>query len=64
MAGAAPRPPVVPLVNISPDPGDEYFADGMTEELFDPGDAQNKEFWLRVRASAPELSNAFVMAED
>jgi adenylate cyclase len=28
-----PRLAVLPLTNISPDPRDEYFADGMTEEL-------------------------------
>jgi len=29
------RVAVLPLANISPDPSDEYFADGMTEELID-----------------------------
>jgi adenylate cyclase len=29
------RVAVLPLANMSPDPGDEYFADGMTEELID-----------------------------
>jgi len=28
-----PRLAVLPLANLSPDPGDEYFADGTTEEL-------------------------------
>lgn len=32
-ARVLPRVAVLPLRNISPDPNDEYFADGMTEEL-------------------------------
>ena len=31
--GSVPRLAVLPLANISPDPKDEYFADGLTEEL-------------------------------
>jgi adenylate cyclase len=31
--GPLPRLAVLPLANISPDPKDEYFADGLTEEL-------------------------------
>ncbi len=32
-ATALPRLAILPLTNISPDPNDEYFADGLTEEL-------------------------------
>ncbi len=31
--GTAPRLAVLPLANMSPDPQDEYFADGLTEEI-------------------------------
>ncbi len=30
------------------------------DHLFDPGDAENKEFWLRTRSSHAELVNSFV----
>jgi adenylate cyclase len=33
LASAGPRLAVLPLANISPDPDDAYFADGLTEEL-------------------------------
>ncbi len=33
------------------------------DHLFNPGDARNKEFWAKARASAPELINAFVAIE-
>jgi len=32
-AGPVPRVAVLPLLSLSPDRGDEYFADGLTEEL-------------------------------
>ncbi len=32
-AGSPPRLAILPFANISPDPKDEYFADGLTEEL-------------------------------
>ncbi len=33
MASAQNRVAILPFINISPDPADEFFADGMTEEL-------------------------------
>ncbi|MCI4329673.1 MAG: hypothetical protein L3J80_02240, partial [Thermoplasmata archaeon] len=30
------------------------------DHLFDPGDAENKEFWLRTRSSHASLVNSFV----
>ncbi len=41
---------VLPLANFSPDPNDEYFADGMTEELIDRL-AQVKGFRVIARTS-------------
>jgi len=44
------RVAVLPFANMSPDPADEYFADGMTEELIDRL-AQVKEFEVIARTS-------------
>ena len=44
------RVAVLPFANMSPDPNDEYFADGMTEELIDRL-AQVKEMEIIARTS-------------
>lgn len=44
------RVAVLPFANMSPDPNDEYFADGMTEELIDRL-AQVKQFKVIARTS-------------
>ncbi|MCI4356317.1 MAG: tetratricopeptide repeat protein [Thermoplasmata archaeon] len=33
------------------------------DHLFDPGDAESKEFWVRARAESPELIDRFVRVE-
>jgi adenylate cyclase len=50
MALDAKRVAVLPFTNISPDPEDEYFADGMTEELIDRL-SQVKELKIIARTS-------------
>jgi KaiC/GvpD/RAD55 family RecA-like ATPase len=34
------------------------------DNLFEPGDARNKEFWLQARSQAPKLMGSFVRIED
>jgi hypothetical protein len=34
------------------------------DHLFDPGDPQNKEFWIKARSQAPDLAGAFVQIEE
>ncbi|MCI4350614.1 MAG: tetratricopeptide repeat protein [Thermoplasmata archaeon] len=34
------------------------------DNLFSPGDPQNKEFWVRAREEAPELSGSFLRIEE
>jgi TolB-like protein/Tfp pilus assembly protein PilF len=34
------------------------------DHLFDPGDPQNKDFWIRARSHAPELVGSFVQVEE
>ena len=34
------------------------------DHLFEPGDPQSKEFWIRARASAPTLINSYAPIED
>ena len=50
MESAKMRIAVLPLDNFSPDPADEFFADGMTEELIDRL-SQVKEFRVIARTS-------------
>jgi len=50
------RVAVLPFANMSPDPGDEYFADGMTEELIDRL-AQVKSLKVIARTSVMSYKN-------
>ncbi|MDA4128509.1 MAG: tetratricopeptide repeat protein [Thaumarchaeota archaeon] len=34
------------------------------DNLFSPGDPQNKEFWIKARSETPDLINAFVQIDD
>jgi adenylate cyclase len=54
---------VLPFVNMSPDPSDSYFADGMTEELIDKL-AQAKTLKIIARTTITHFKNTEKKASD